>query len=206
MRGRVYILLPGVHTNPADWRNWAPRMATEISVRTDAKSDEFRYFTTAITRGAQMETRVGYISRLCERYWAAHWSPVLVAHSNGCEIARRAILAMPSIMEAVHFIAPPISPDMECNGLNGALMSGKLGHLYLYLSRADVSVGFLARHLGGIFGYGTLGADGPARVDSRVRHAVTEIRRDALAHTGWFAPEHWESTFCAITVHERLHS
>ncbi len=202
---RAYILLPGIHSNPSDWRNWAPRMTTDILMRTHAAADEFRYWTTAVTRGARMAERARYVARLITRYWRSGFEPVVVAHSNGCEIVRRAIPITPAIIHSIHLLAAPINPDFEQNGMGAALSRGKIGHIHLYLSKGDSVINSVARWLGWPLGYGTLGADGPHNLCDSVADQVTCIWRNPFGHVEWFAPAHWEQTFHNLTVAERIH-
>jgi len=203
---RVYILVPGVKTRSSDYMNWAVRMASCINIDHDrAKGDEFRYNTSAILHRFGMRERVKFVVELARRYWRAGYEPIFVAHSDGCEIVRRAILEGPSIFLSAHLIAGACSADFERNGLNRALIGGKVGQIYCYVSKGDRMLSVLARVSKSLFGwlgfgFGTLGYDGPQNVPKAMQgRDVKVIARDNLRHGDWFKGANWKKTFDSVT-------
>lgn len=202
MTRRLYILLPGIRTDPADWRNWAPRMATEINLRCPhAKAEEFRYFACAITPKGKQDERARYVVDLALRFFSRGYSVVVVAHSNGANIAVQAAQIAPAIFEAFHLFAPACPADFEKNGLNRALgTAGIVGHCTIYTGTRDWVLQWMAR-AGAVLGYGDLGFVGPKRVDWWVQDRVTVVP-SGHGHGDWFEGANFESTFLRITAEE----
>jgi len=202
---RAYILLPGIKTQTDDNNNWAPAMASAINITHDcAKADEFRYHASAIFHRWGMQERVGYVIDLAYRYWSAGYKPILVAHSDGCEIVRQVIIAGPSIIRAAHLIAGACEADFAKNGLNDALRIGKVAEIYCYVSKGDKVIDGVARNSVRFFSwlgiaYGTLGFDGPENVAPDQAGKVHLIERRSLKHGDWFVGAHWQTTFNSIT-------
>lgn len=199
---RAYILVPGIFSNTGDARNWAPVMASDINIgEEDGKGDEFRYFTNALDHKFKMNDRVQWIIALAVRYYAAGYDLTYVGHSDGCEMGRRVFLAGPAIWGAAHFFAPACDADFQRNGLNGALMDGKVGKLTVHASSADAVLGILARYTAWLpfIAYGTLGCDGPNNVAAEAASRLSVDMRHDLGHGDWFNDANWNATFQAIT-------
>ncbi len=199
---RVYIIIPGIHTDPADWRNFAPRMTTAINVRCeDAKADEFRYYALAITPKSRQTERVRYVVDLSLEYHAAGFAVVLVAHSNGAIIATEAAKIAPAIFESMHLIAAACDSDFSFNGLNAALEKGRVGSVCVYTGKKDWVLHWMAA-AGAWLGYGQLGYYGPTNVMPHVKHKVSTVESD-FGHCGWFRDDQFEATLALVTRAER---
>lgn len=210
-KGRVYILLPGIRSQTADAKNWAPQMATDINLYCQyAKGDEYRYFASALLHRLKLEEHAGQVSDLARRYWIAGYEPILAAHSDGCEIARRVIVEGPAIFRAVHFFSAACDNDFATSGLNEALRKGKVGELILHTSKGDGVLNILARNSKRFFSwlgvaYGTLGFDGPKNLAEDQAHKVTVDQRQGFDHSDWFNGANWEETRREITALENFH-
>ncbi len=200
---RYYVLLPGVRSDPRDWANWAPRMATEINLLTSAKADEFRYMAFALTPKARQEERAEYVRSLAQRAYSAGYDVVLVGHSNGCEVIRQALEGLPPIVHSVHLIAGATEADMELAGWNRFLRKGIVGHLFIYKGTRDRVLQWIAA-AGAFLGYGRLGWLGPKNIAPDQAHKITVIERP-YEHCEWFEGFAFAQTREAITVAERLH-
>jgi len=202
---RAYILLPGIRTQTGDNNNWAPQMASDINILCDsAKADEFRYFTHALFHKVGIDGRAGFVVDLAHRYWVAGYEPVLVGHSDGCEIIRRAILAGPAIFKAAHLFAAACDADFQANGFNDALLKGKVDRLHLYVSKGDGVLDKFARNSRRFFSwlgiaYGTLGFDGPQNPSVANVERITVDTRQSFTHGAWFEGANWDQTRRAIT-------
>lgn len=200
MNRRVYVLLPGIKTDPSDWRNWAPRMATEIMVRTTAKAEEFRYYALALSPKGKQTERVEYVCDLVTRYAASGHSVVIAAHSNGAIIATEAIRQCPAVIESLHLLAPACSSDFGKNGLNAALQSGKVGQVHVYTGTKDWVLQWAAK-AGSWLGYGQLGWLGPQAVLPSIASRVHR-HESANGHGDYFLDNHFDGTFKLITAGE----
>lgn len=202
MSARYYILLPGIRTDPKDWGNWSVRMASDINMLTEAKAEEFRYMALAVTpKGRQLE-RAEYVARLAERVWRRGYRPVLVGHSNGCEVIRQALPMAACIIEAAHLIAGAAEADWLRGGWAAAMWEGKVGEVFCYTGSRDWVLRYVAA-AGGWLGYGRLGYTGPENVPAELRHRVVVTPSDH-DHCGWFEGDAYARTLRLVCRKEEM--
>lgn len=193
----AYILLPGIRTDPSDWRNWAPRMATEINVRLpDAKGDEFRYYAPAITPKGKQETRTEFVKELARQYQAAGYSVNIIAHSNGAIIATETLRETTLRIDKLFLFAPACHESFDRNGLNDALLAGQVNQVKVYTGSRDFVLKYIA-WAGSFLGYGRLGYVGPQEVSMDVAGKVFTKYTD-FDHCQWFEGDQFNKTFQLI--------
>jgi hypothetical protein len=197
MSARYYILLPGIRTNPKDWSNWSVKMASDINLKTDSKAEEFRYLALAITPKSRQDERARYVASLAHRAFEQGYTPVLVGHSNGCEVIRQALSHLGCVVSEVHLIAGATDEDFERGGWNQALRDGKVGTIHVYTGARDCVLRTIAK-IGSFLGYGRLGYTGPKNVDSSVYSKLRTIPSNH-DHNSWFSEKCYDGTFWLVT-------
>jgi len=201
-RPRFYLFINGILTSPEDRHSWTDRAVTWTESHYGYLSDRYEYFSDALTRRLFQEARVRDCAARLRQY--ANIDRIVVGHSNGADIACRLLCLEkePSLeLAALHLLAPAAEADFEKNGLNHALLTGRLGHVHLYCSRNDAALRLaqftqLFSFLG--LGYGSLGRTGPQNVDPRIADRVTVTWRDDFGHSTWFAPAEFAKTMASI--------
>jgi len=147
---------------------------------------KYEYFSGAITRFIKQGKRTEQLIEICKR---STNKLVYVGHSNGCELFSRVIKNSDLKFESAHLFAAAMNDDFNENGLNIALLSGRVGKVYLYCSKRDHILKKFASRTSFLkvigLGYGALGYTGPKNVQSLVSHRViTEWRQ--FDHSDWF--------------------
>ena len=195
-RTRFYLFINGILTLSNGRDAWPDRAVTWVESHYGQLAEKFEYFTDALTRRLFQRARVSECARLLAQYGGQDL--ILVGHSNGADIVCRLLAAYPEIeIKQIHLLAAAAEADFERNGLNHALLTGRLGTVHLYGSRNDTALKLAQmtewlRFLG--LGYGALGRTGPRNVDDRVTHRVKETWRDDFDHGTWFSPAQFAIT------------
>lgn len=200
MSPRYYILLPGIRTNPKDWSNWSVRMASDINLKTDSKAEEFRYLALALTPKSRQDERARYVAGLAHRAFEAGYTPVLVGHSNGCEVIRQALPHLGCVVGEVHLIAGATDADWKRGGWSTAIQEGKVGKVYVYTGSRDMVLRYVAA-AGAFLGYGRLGFTGPQNVSPGLASRVVTTISDH-DHCSWFHAENYPKTFALVVREE----
>jgi hypothetical protein len=213
MMRRVYILVPGIRTRTDDNQAWAVAWSDRIMQRyrrTAPAASEFRYFVGALSRRLSQQRYARQLAAMIEGWYDAGFAIVAVCHSNGADLLSRALRLTGAHLEAAHLIAAACDADIAETGFLDAVENGRLGRVVSYISRSDSALGTwarLSRHWAFLgLGYGTLGYDGPQGVPTELRSRFPVVSRDYLEHGDWFDSRNIDSTFAAVTVHEREHS
>ena len=125
------------------------------------------------------------------KYPAGLWSAHFICHSNGCELARRAIVEGNRDVGVVSLIAPATEADMDKNGLNAAASSGRIGKLRIFWGSQDSAMRMAKfsqwltwlpnKMLGSRLGYGTMGLAGPTNA-----RCSFELHKEECGHSDWF--------------------
>jgi pimeloyl-ACP methyl ester carboxylesterase len=201
-RTRFYLFINGILTVPDGHSGWTDRAVTWTESHYGQLAEKFEYFSGALTRRLFQAARVRRCVDLLRNY-AGH-DLILVGHSNGADIVCRILQEHPEIEVAeAHLFAAAADADFNKNGLNMALLTGRLGWAYLYGSHRDPALrlaqysevlGFLG------LGYGALGRTGPTHLDERITHRVLQTWRDDFDHSTWFSPAQFAATM-DLVVH-----
>ena len=202
VRPRFYLYINGILTSPEDRHAWTDRAVTWTESHYGHLADRYEYFSGALTRRLFQSARVRDCSIRLQQYSGVE--RVVVGHSNGADIACRLLQeeSQPSLeLHSLHLIAAAAEADFEKNGLNHALLTGRLGHVYLYCSRNDAALRLaqatqIFSFLG--LGYGSLGRTGPRNVDPRIADRITITWRDDFGHSTWFTPAEFAKTMAAV--------
>ncbi|HEY8965245.1 MAG TPA: hypothetical protein VIM58_02305 [Candidatus Methylacidiphilales bacterium] len=205
-RPRFYLFVNGILTSTEDRHSWTDRAVTWTESHYGCLADRYEYFSDVLTRRLFQAGRVRDCAARLAQYRSV--DRIVVGHSNGADIACRLLQqdGEPGLqLAALHLIAAAAEADFEKNGLNHALLTGRLGHIHLYGSRNDGALrlaqatqvlGFLG------LGYGSLGRTGPRNVDPRIADRVTVTWRDDFGHSTWFAPGEFARTITAVVEAE----
>lgn len=213
MEPHVFVAINGILTSPGDAAGWTDRAVTWLHQRfpTDPiKAEKVEYFAGALTRRFRQQKRAEETARLVLSYLRRGFRVTLVAHSNGADIAARALAIIsrnfagvsPHKMISAHLVAPAA----EGNDYAAAMYSGVLKRLHLYGSKADIALHLaqaskaLVGWLG--LGYGTLGLEArefalthPGRVFDHSNHD--------FGHSDWWEPgEVFEQTMESLVDNE----
>lgn len=208
---RVYIMVPGIHSQTGDHNNWAPIYSDCINALTNSKGTEFRYFSTFATRRLKLTDHATEVRDLIMFYYARGFEVILVAHSNGNEVCRRALSLLPEgfKVQALHAIAAATYKDFsqadDFQSWN-TILSVKLNRMFVYCSDTDSALkrwaGLSKKFLGWIgLGFGQLGLRGPVKHN---REAVTVLTGIGYDHGTWFDDEHFYRTLLHVLTDENL--
>jgi len=158
---RVYLYINGILTKPGKSENWNGKATTWTHLHTDDYAEKVEYYAGPISRafGRGQMRRAEKLTRTIYHYVRSGWEVVLVGHSNGGNVIHNAIpmltTKMRKAIKHVHLIAPASPADFEVNGLN---------HLNAPVTvwRAGNDKALkMAKAVGWLVGFGTLGLDGP---------------------------------------------
>jgi len=200
-RTRFYLFINGILTL-SDGRNaWPDRAVTWTESHYGQLAEKYEYFSGALTRRLFQAARVRECAQLL-RHYAGH-DLILVGHSNGADIVCRLLQTTDIEVSEVHLLAAAAEADFDRNGLNQALLTGRLGSVHLYGSHNDRALELaqfteIFSFLG--LGYGALGRTGPEHIDDRVSHRVTQIWRDDFDHSTWFSPAQFAQTMALVVA------
>ena len=175
-RTKFYLFINGILTVPDGRTGWVDRAVTWTESHYGQLAEKYEYFSGALTRRLFQGTRVRECAELLENYRGLDL--VLVGHSNGADIACRLLQTTTFRFAEVHLIAAAADADFEKNGLNDALLTGRLGRVALYGSHHDgaLRLAQLSEALSFLgLGYGALGRTGPKNVDDRIAGRVDQV-------------------------------
>jgi pimeloyl-ACP methyl ester carboxylesterase len=192
--GDFVLCLNGIHTNPAA-DSWTDRAEEWFLRRTSHDVDAYEYHQTAIFGRLFSENRhLRNVVQLLAEYMAAGgpFRLHILAHSRGCEIARRLVVECGFRVESMHLFSAAIDPDFGRNGLGAALERGQVNRVRLYTSKSDGVLRWIAGASLGL--YGRLGYTGPRNVWPHIAHRVEQTPRDTYNHGSWFSPGNFEES------------
>lgn len=194
--GETLVFLNGILTRPSNPLAWTDRAVSWFRKRTRHDAHAYEYFQTAILgrlffERLHLANAIGLIARL--QAGALHRPSLhLVAHSRGCEIARKLIVHHALPVETLHLFAAAVDPDFERNGLNQALRSCRVNRIRLYTSKEDDVLRWIAAASLGL--YGRLGYTGPRNVAPDLAKRVEIVERNTYDHGEWFTPRNFETS------------
>ncbi len=197
---KFYLFINGILTMPEAKSDWNARAVTWAESRYDQLADRYEYLSDAIFRRIFQADRVKNCADILDAYVPEH-ELIVVGHSNGADIAVRLIETTNLKFAEVHLLAAAAEADFEKNGLNAALLSGRIGRLFLYGSHNDeaLELALWSEKLAFLgIGYGALGRTGPKNLDPVAARYVTQVWCDAFGHGSWFTPANFADTMAAI--------
>jgi pimeloyl-ACP methyl ester carboxylesterase len=183
MPRRVYVYIPGIFTLPGEWDGWPARAVTWTHVNAPYDhAEKFEYFSGVLLRSLGQAERARKLAKMLGFYVAADWQVVLVAHSNGADVALDALglLGQP-LIERMHLFSPACDADCEVSGL--ALV--RAASIHVYRAHKDWALGLAGSVVGQALGFGTLGRDGPVN-GAHARSPVRVTDESTYGHTDWF--------------------
>jgi hypothetical protein len=192
MRPTVFICINGIKTRPGRDDGWTDRAVTELMTQGLGRklpiyAEKYEYFTLASTRRFRQQARAAAIAAIVHAWCWRGAHIVLVAHSNGGDLAERVIELCPYVpFKSVHLFAPAADGEI----LSRALANGQVGHAYLHGQTNDpaLKLGRISRRLLGWakLGYGDLGLRVKAFAEANFRCTADES--DAADHGIWLEP------------------
>ena len=203
---KVYILIPGIWSNPGDNFAWLDQAEDYIERNfPNSRARQYEYFSPAIFRRIGQQKRAREVASISAKYLDDGYDVALVGHSNGSDIICRALsLLNPCAgISEVHLIAGACEEDFRRNGLNVALASERVRRVFVYSSHSDTALSKYAsksrwfRFLG--LGYGLLGLVGPKHALSEFGERITNYREDHLGHCDWLGGEDFVQTMRRVT-------
>lgn len=199
----LYIFVNGIWNLPSDSRGWNDRAVTWIQTRTEHRAEKFEYFAAPLTRRVFQSRHAADLLDLLRSYTRpGHREIHLVAHSNGADLALRALASYRHYLTSLHLFSPACEPDFILNGLNIRLASRLCGIIPIYIAGQDraMKLAQLSRTLAGWLGlgYGTLGLDGPRNLCPLYVDLVPVYREATYGHSDWFTPANFERTMQLI--------
>lgn len=185
MNRTAYIFVPGVLSYPGSARNWTDRAVTWIHNRQTCEcAEKFEYLALPATRNLLTARRASELARLIDGYPVEAFSLVVVGHSYGCEIVRRALQQSKRPANFVHLIAPAVPTEPRHHRLKGLVTRGQIGFLNIYVSERENVL--TDRFLGGI------AAAAIAKQFKDEHHTRVVGRR--FKHSTWFSKTNFEHT------------
>jgi len=207
MRKRVYIYVNGILNYPGSADGWTDRAVTWTHVHCSQagyRAEKFEYMAGAILRRIFQQRRANKLARMISYYDPEKWHVILVAHSNGCDVALRALhLLEGRYIKEVHLIAAACDADMFRNGLAGMIRDKILGRVFVYIGGNDRPMkwaritGKVLRWIG--LGYGALGAEEPEDVALIIGERRVVYEED-FGHSSWFTDENFDETMMFVTA------
>jgi pimeloyl-ACP methyl ester carboxylesterase len=207
----VYLVVNGIANLPDNVDGWTDSMILGCAAL-GRYGDKYEYFTSFITRWIRQGNRAKKVARLIDKWQKLGKVPVLVGHSNGCDLIIRALRITPTKGAIVHLISAAAEPDFEKNGLAAALNDGRVERVYIYMAGKDSALSKYAPasrvacaplnwairlfnpKYGGL-GFKSLGTIGPKNYPAL---KVDITREPNYGHSTWFTPENFPKTLQAI--------
>lgn len=191
VRPRVYILVNGIMNWPGDWKDWNVKACPLVNAlaavnKWNMVADRLEYFCGPIGRAFGQRRRARKLKRMVEAYRGTH-DLVLVGHSNGCDLVLDALKMMgwPRV-EELHLFSGACQADFRKNGLNDAIVDGRVGHVSVYVAGKDVWLRLAHTLVGRWLGYGTLGLSGPTDMSAAAQVKVELFTEPSFGHSTWW--------------------
>lgn len=196
MEPHVFVAINGILTSPGDAAGWTDRAVTWLHqefANEPVKAEKVEYFAGALTRRFRQQQRAEQTAALILSYVRRGFRVTILAHSNGADIAARALAVLVKNFAGTSarrmITAHLVAPAAEGNDFAAAMYAGVLDRLHLYGSRADIALHLAqaSRRLVGWLGlgYGSLGLE--AR-EFAITHPgrVFDHSNDDFGHSDWW--------------------
>jgi pimeloyl-ACP methyl ester carboxylesterase len=198
---KQFVFANGILNCPGSSRGWTDLAVQWVNARTEHRADRFEYFSPILCRRLFLNRWTRDFAEVLSAY--AGQELVLVGHSNGCELICRALRISGVTVSHLHLISGACAADCYTNGLNAALRSGRVGEVTAYVAEKDLpmKIARVSQNLIGWLGlgYGTLGLNGPTKIDPAVQERVTVVREPNFGHSTWFEPQHFDDLMMTVT-------
>jgi pimeloyl-ACP methyl ester carboxylesterase len=182
-----YIFVPGINNYAGSPYAWTDRAVTAINKRmTCDAAEKFEYTAFPLSRLVLAERRARALAELIDSYPIDSFALVVVGHSNGADLIRRALLRSKRPANFVHFLSPAVHATRH--GLVKLIRDGQIGFLRIYLATRDR---ILPRRF-----LGRQEVDSVRRQFAEEHH--TEIFSEPFGHSGWFTPARFATTMRQI--------
>ena len=197
----IIVFVNGILVIPGQVVGWTERACEWVNSKTEFKADRYEYFADALFHAIKEPKRVEDLFSVMDKYITMQ--PVLVGHSNGCDIICKLLKNNDVAVKSIHLIAGACERDFDKNGLNDAVKLGKVDSINIYGSNFDKalikakSTGWFMRLFGAA--YGTLGLEGPVNMSQGSAAITKTIWKDGYDHSTWFWPENFDTTMRGIT-------
>lgn len=199
---RIMLLVEGINNDPQSWNDWPNRVAPMVNERSgesaDWKAQGLLYGTDALTVGVSEAERVQTFADMLKSYAGAEihaW-----AHSNGTRVVASALPLAPQVkIKTLHLLCGALDADFESNGLNAALRSGQVEHIYAYIATEDSAMRVENTVPGDLLfgiplGHKPLGLAGPTNVDPNFIARVHVIDWTGYDHSTCWDDAHFDGT------------
>jgi pimeloyl-ACP methyl ester carboxylesterase len=193
----VWIFTHGILNCPGWSKGITDQQVTWVIKNLGLPAEKFEYTSDALFRWVRQPKRIRDYTEFVNQF-GQDWTVNLVGHSNGCDIICRALPSLRPI-ESLHLLSGACEADCWANGINSAMMAGKLTRVTCYVAGKDCAMkaAWLSRALRCIgLGYGTLGLTGPLRPNSA---RIVTVREQLFGHSEWFDGENFEKTMRRLT-------
>ncbi len=190
MTRRIIIYVNGILTFPGEARNWNSRAVTWTHTNSEARAEKLEYWAGPIDRIFGQKKRAEKLALLLRHYGG--WQVNVVGHSNGADVildCLRDHKGLPCI-ERLHLVCGACEADFCRNGLNLAVIQGRVGSITVYVAGRDHALALAHSIPGRLLGYGTLGLSGALNATAPIR----EVRWDNYGHSTCFDGGHFDQT------------
>lgn len=186
----VYIAVNGIANLPESVNGWTDTFIKLCASRR-LSADKYEYLTTFATRFLFQWWRARQLAKLVEGWVKMGFIPVLVGHSNGCDLLLRVVNKLKLKNVDLHLIAGACEPDWDQNGLNRLMADGVVRRVTVYMGGRDWVLKELAprtRRYLQVFGLGfkNLGGRGPVNVATSLAGRVMVVTEPHYGHSTWF--------------------
>ena len=209
----IFLFVPGINNWGAvfgDFRDWPVEAPVYVNSNPaclfhGVRSQSFMYMTTALTVSFMQKYRSESLSRLIAAYSRLGYPIHLFGHSNGTRVILDALRygSWPSV-QSLHLICGACDGDWQSNGLNAAMMTGRVKRCFVYMAGKDGAMHVENTLLGKLlFGIGLkdkpLGLTGPANVVMSLRE---QMKRDTIVWPNYDHSTCWEPIYFKSTMAE----
>lgn len=194
----VEININGILAAPGRSDGWTDRAVTLGHLHMGLREEKFEHFSGVLTRHFWQEKRAVALAGLVNTYFHKGWAVYLRGHSNGCDVICRALKYVDGHVAGIQLMAAACESSFVENGLNNALVNGRIGKVLLCCSPDDRAL-WLARMSHSVFnlvgnGYGSLGFTGPLNVQDEIEHRVTTHWFPGYDHGDYVSPANLRRT------------
>jgi hypothetical protein len=185
-----------------EWKQWPNMAVAWINKSTPHKAQTLTYFCGPILSAFTRPFRSRQFAKLIKTY--AGEKIIMVCHSEGAATGLRAlkIAGWPRV-EELHLICGACDSDFHANGLNAAILAGRIGKVFVYVAGRDAAMRLENTYFGSLcFGLQTagqpLGLAGPTNVSPIVAGNVEVKQWKNYGHSTCWTRYNFDSTMREI--------
>lgn len=192
-----------------DWKNWPNQAIVSIHQTgadngLDWRAQTLTYFTGPVFAGLTRHKRAKNLSKLIRAYSVKNWNIVIVAHSEGTATVLQALkdAGWPKV-QALHLLCGACDANFNRNGLNGAILQGKIDSVHVYVADKDKAMRLEDTILGHwFFGIRTkdlpLGLSGPRSMTLVSQKATTVHHWKNYGHSDCWLQDNFKGTMTEL--------